>query len=121
MKFAACGDLHGCAELLLHGFGKWFAGVAAVHQHAADVLQVVGAAVERGQCAVAIGDVGRRHGDGMRQTLRVDRDMALDAGDFLARVVALLSGCIGVLYALRINDQEAGRGAPPLFGAVLAN
>ncbi len=121
VKFAALGDLHRRAKLLLHGFGKWLARVAAIHQYAADVPQVAGAAVERGQGAVAVGHVGRRDGDGMRQTLRVDRDMALDAGDFLACVVALLAGCIGVLHALRINDQEAGRGAAPLSGAVLAN
>ncbi len=121
VEIASFGDLHCCAELLLHGFGKWFARVSAVRQHAADVLQIVGAAVDCGQGPVAVGHVGRRDGDGMGQSLRVDRDMALDAGDLLARVVALLAGCIGILHALRINDQEAGRAAAPLSGAVLAN
>lgn len=85
------------------------------------MLQVVGAAVQRGQGPVAVGDVGRRDGYGMLQSLRVDRDVALDAGNLFARVVALLAGCIGVLHALCINDQEAGRAVAPLAGAILAN
>jgi hypothetical protein len=89
VKLVSFGDLHICAQFVLYGFGKWFARVAAAHQHAADVLQVAGA--------------------------------ALDAGDLLARVVALMARCIGVLHALRVNDQQAGRGASPLFGTVLAN
>jgi hypothetical protein len=28
---------------------------------------------------------------------------------------------VGVLHALRINDQKAGQGVAPLFGAGLAN
>jgi hypothetical protein len=50
----------------------------------------------------------------MRQSLGVDRDVALDAGDLLAR-------CIGVLHALHVNDQRAGSEAASLFGTVLAN
>ncbi len=121
VQFASFGDLYGCAQLLLYGFGKWLARVAAVYQHAADVLQVDGAALECGQSAVAVSDIRRGDGDGVRQTLRVDRDVALDAGYLLARVVALLAGGIGVLHALRINDQEAGRATAPLSDAVLAN
>ena len=121
VEVAPFGDLDGCAELVLYGFREWLARVSAIHQDAGDVLEVVGAAIKRGQGSVAIGHVGGRDGDGVRQSLRVDRDVALDAGDLLARIVALLAGCIGVLYALRINDQQAGRGAAPLSGAVLAN
>ena len=92
VEIASFGDLHGCAELLLHGFGKRLARVSAVRQHAADVLPIVGAAVDCGQGPVAVGHVGRGDGDGMGQPLRVDRDRALDAGDLFARVVALLPG-----------------------------
>jgi hypothetical protein len=37
----------------------------------------------------------------------VDRDVALDAGDFLSCVVTLLTGSVGVLHALPITYQEA--------------
>src|SRR5665213_752438 len=121
MQFAPFGDLHRCAELVLDGFGKRLAGVAAIDQHAADLLEVVGAAVERGQSTLAVGHVGCRYGYRMRQSLRIHRDVALDAGDLLARVIALLPSRIGVLNALRVHDQEAGRGAASLSGAVLAN
>ena len=85
------------------------------------MLQVVDTAFDCGQSAVAVGHVGRGDGNGMRQALRADRDVALDAGDLLARVVALLASRIGVLDALRINEKEAGRGSAPPSGAVLAN
>jgi len=41
--------------------------------------------------------------------------VTLDAGDLLARVVALFFCRVGVLHALRINDNEAGRGVAPQF------
>lgn len=121
MQFAALGHLHGSAELVLHGLGERPAGVAAIDQHACDLLQVVCAAVEGHQRAVAIRHLGRGDGHGMRQALGIDRDVALDAGDLLARVVALPSSGVGVLHALGVYNQEAGRGAAPLSGAGLAN
>jgi hypothetical protein len=57
----------------------------------------------------------------MRKTLRIDSDVALDARDFFASVVTLLLGAIGVLHALRVNNQEAGHGVASLFGSGLAN
>ena len=121
MQFVAFGDLDGCAELVLDRVGERLAGVAAINEHAGDLLEVVRAAVECGQSAVAVGHLGGRDGDRMRQALRVDRDVALDAGDLLPRVIALLAGRIGVLHALRVHDQEAGRARALLFDAGRAN
>ena len=61
------------------------------------------------------------YGDGIGHPLRVNRDVATDAGDLFARVAALLLGAAGVLHALRINDQKAGHGVAPQFLAGLAN
>ena len=66
MQIAAFGDLDGCAELVLDRVGERFAGVAAIDQHAGDLLEVVRAAVERGQSAVAVGHIGGRDGYRMR-------------------------------------------------------
>ncbi len=121
MQIVSLRDLHGRAKLLLDRLGERPARVAAVHEYACGLLKVVRATVERSQRALAVGHFGRRDGHRMRQALGVDRDMALDAGDFLARVIAFFAGGVGVLYALRVNDQEAGRGAASLSGAVLAN
>ena len=121
MQFVALGDLHGCAEFVLDRRGKWLAGVAAIDEHADDLLEVVRAAVERGQSTLAVCHLGCRYGYRMRQALRIHRDVALDAGDLLAGVIALLAGSISVLHALCIHDQEAGREVAPLSGAVLAN
>jgi len=57
----------------------------------------------------------------MGQTLRIDGDMAFDARDFLACIVALQLRTIGVFDALCINDQEAGHGVASLFGTGRAN
>ncbi len=57
----------------------------------------------------------------MGQPLRIHPDVPFDAGYLLARVVSLLFRAIGVLHALRINDQEAGHGVASLFGPGLAN
>lgn len=47
--------------------------------------------------------------------------MALDAGHLFARVIAFLFRTIGVLHTLRVDDDEARRGVPPLFASGLAN
>jgi hypothetical protein len=47
--------------------------------------------------------------------------MPLDAADLLARIVALFFGRVGVLYALRINNDEARLRVAPKFDAGLAN
>ncbi len=121
VEFVAFGDLDGCAELLLDRLGKRFACVASVDQHAFDRFQVVRAAIEGGQGTVPVGHLGGGDGDGVGQALRIDRDVALDAGDLFARVIALLAGRVGVLHALRVHDQEAGRAVAPLSDAGLAN
>ena len=121
VPFASLRDLHGGPNLLLDRLGKWSARVTSVDQHTPYLGEVVSAAVEGRQSAIAVRNLGRRDGNRMRQTLRIDRDVALDTRNLLARIVALLPGRIGVLHALRINDQEAGRGVPSLSGAVPAN
>ena len=50
----------------------------------------------------------------MRQTLRVNRYMPLDAANLFARIVAFFHGRIRVLHALRINNQESGCFMAPL-------
>jgi hypothetical protein len=47
--------------------------------------------------------------------------MSLDAGYLFARIVALLFSAVGVLDALRVNNNEAGCGLAPQFLAGLAN
>ncbi len=121
VEFTSFVDLDCRSDRLLDCFGEWLARIASVDQHACDMLQVAGAAVECGQSAIAVGHFRCCDGDGMRQSRRIHCDMALDAGNLLARVVALLTGGVGVLHALCINDQEAGRATASLFGAVLAN
>jgi hypothetical protein len=51
----------------------------------------------------------------MRQSLRVYRNVSLDAGNFFARIVALMARTIRIPDALRVNDQKACRGVASLF------
>ena len=121
MKLVAFDDLYRGPYAVFHFLGEGSAGVSAIGQNALDAVQMRLGAVQGLQRTAAVGHLGRGDGDGMRQTLSVHRDVALDAGDLLARVIALLFGAIGVLHALRVNDQEAGCGVAPLSGAGLAN
>ncbi len=70
---------------------------------------------------LAIRNIGCRDGNGMGQSLGIDRDVALDAGDFLAGIVAFCLCAIRVLDALRVDDQKARRGFAPLSGTNRAN
>ena len=121
MQFVALDDLNRSIEPLHHTVGERLAGVASIGQQALDQFQIRLAPVDGGQSAVAIGHFGSGNGDGVGQSLRVNGDVALDAGDFLARVISLLVGAVGVLHALRVNDQKAGQGVAPQFLAGLAN
>jgi hypothetical protein len=55
------------------------------------------------------------------QALRVHCNMSLDAGNLFAGIVSFLFSRVGVLDALRVNNDEAGRGLAPQFFAGLAN
>lgn len=121
MQFIALDDLNRGLDPLHHAVGKRLARIAAVHQYTFDQLQIWLAPVNGSQSAVAVGYVGRGHGDGVGQPLRVDGDMPFDAGNLFARIVALLFGAVGVLYALRVNNDEAGLRVASKFDAGLAN
>jgi hypothetical protein len=97
------------------------AGVADIHQYAFHSRQIRPTAVDRLQGSATIGHLGSGNCDGMGQPLRIHPDVPFDAGHLLARIVSLLLSAIGVLHALRVNNQEAGHDVASLFGAGLAN
>ena len=121
MEFIALDDLHRCLQSLHHAVGKGFARVAAIDQDAFYRLQIRLTPVNGGQSAVAVRYIGRGHVDGVGQALRVHCNMALDAGNLFAGIVSFLFCTIGVLDALRVNNDEAGRSIAPQFLAGLAN
>jgi hypothetical protein len=47
--------------------------------------------------------------------------MAFNAGDLLARIIALVPSRIGILNTLRVDDAEAGFFASPLADTGLTN
>ena len=65
------------------------------------------------QRALAIADIGGRDMDRMRQAVRIDRQVTLDAADLFASVIAFLARRVGVLDALGIDNAERRlRGRP---------
>jgi len=121
VEFIAFDDLDGSPQTVHYTIGEGLARVASIHQYAFDASEIRFAAVQGLQGALPIRDLSGGYGDGMGKALRVHPDMTFDAGNLLARVIALLFGTVGILYALRINDQEAGQDVAPLFLAGRAN
>ena len=121
VQLIAFDDLYGGLQPLHDAVGEGLAAVATVHQHAFHAYEIRLAAIDGRESAVPVGHLRRGHGHGMRQSLRVHCNVRLNARHLLARIISLLLGAVGVLRALRVHDQEAGRGVAPLFLAGLAN
>ena len=123
VQLAALGNLHRdlLAQRLAHPLRKRLARIPTVTQHALHPSQAPLAAFERLQRALAIGHLsgGDRHR--MGKVLRIDGNVALDARDLLARVIALERRRVRVLHALCVNDQERRTCAAPQFLAGRAN
>jgi hypothetical protein len=121
MELVAFGDLHRGFQKFLDRGCKRLSRIPAIHQDALDLAQIAFAPAQGVQRPLAVRHIGRGDRNGMGKSLRIDRDMAFDPRHLLARVIALLAGGIGVLYALRVHNQKAGQDVAPLFPAGLAN
>ena len=121
MQLAAFCDLDVGTEQFFHSLGEGLADISTISQDALDGLQICHATPQRQQGAFPVGYVGRRNGDGVRQSLGIHRNVAFDARHLLASIVTFLSRTIGVLDALRVDDQKARRGFAPLSCTGRAN
>ena len=65
MQFIALDNLNRSLNPLHHAVGKGLAGVAAIHQHTFNQLQIRLAAINGLQSAVAVRDISRGYGDGV--------------------------------------------------------
>jgi hypothetical protein len=92
MQFITLDHLHRRAQPLFHAVSKRLSRVASIDQHTFNSKQIAFASIGRSPHAVAVGHIGRGDGDGVRQSLRIDGNVSLDAGDFFACIVALLLG-----------------------------
>ena len=110
MQLAAFGDLNLGAKEFFNSQGKGLADIPTIGQNALNGLQISRATAKGKQCALAVSHLCRRDGD-----------VTLDPRYFLAGIVAFLSRTIGVLDALRVDDQKARRGFAPLSCTSLAN
>jgi hypothetical protein len=59
--------------------------------------------------------------NGVGQALGIDGNMTFNTRHLLASIIAFVLGCIGILYALSINNQESGVLGATMGGADLAN
>jgi len=109
VHLAALGNLHRCAQHVPERLCKRFTCIAAIGQHSFELAQARLAPIKCLQSALAVCHLGRGHRYCVRQALAVHGDVALDARDFLARIVVLVAGAVSVLHALRVHDQERGQ------------
>lgn len=72
------------------GYLRRLADISTVGQDALNGLQISRTAAQSLQRPLAVGHVGGRYGDSMRQTLGIDGNMALNARNLFAGVVAFL-------------------------------
>ena len=96
------------SQQALYRSGKGLPGVTPVDQHLLDLAEVGPVFVKHRQSPSPVGNVGGSHVYPMGQSLRVHRDVTLDSGHLLARVIALAIGGVRVLDALGVHDTEAG-------------
>ena len=117
MQLAALGNLHRdrLPQGLVDRLRKGLTHIATVSKHALHPAQVSLAPLQRLQRPLAVRHLSRRHGDGVRQTLRIHPYVALDARDLFTGVIPLERGRVRVLDALRINNQERRAGVAPQF------
>ena len=94
---------------------------AAVSQHALPLAQVGLASVHRRQSPLVVRHLGRGYRNGMRKTLPIHHDVALDSTDLFACVIALERCCVRVLHALRVNNQDRRAGVARQSHAGRAN
>ncbi len=123
MQLASLCNLHRdvLAQNFLRALHKGPTHVAAVAQQALHLLEPALATLQCLQRSFAIGHLGRGHGYCMWQTLRIHCNVAFDARDFLACVIALEGRCVRVLHALRVHDQVRAACVAPLFLSGRAN
>ena len=94
------------AQNVFDALGERFTYIAAVTQQRLHLAQSWFAALQCQQGSLSVCHLCRGHRNGMRQPLGVHRNVALDARDLLARVIALEGRRVRVLHALRVHDQE---------------
>ena len=122
VEVTAFGDLHRrSSEGVGDGLGKRFTGISSIDEHVAHGAQIGAATGEGFQSTFAIGHLGGGHCNRVGQALGIDGNVTFDARYFLAGIIALLPGAIGVLHALGVHDQERRGAVAPLFHADLAN
>ena len=114
VQFVAFHHLHRGSQQVLHLRSKGLPGVAPVDHHILHPAQVGSALFKHRQSPGPVGNIGRGHMNRMGQPLAIHRDVALDPGHLLARVIALVLRAVGVLYALGVHDAEAGLLCPPI-------
>ena len=115
VQFAAFGNLHGdmLTQNIAYALRKRLAHIAAIAQNTLHLAQFRLTTLQRLQGAFPVRDFGGRDGNGMRKSLRIHGDVALDARYLLTRVVTLLARRVRILHALRIDQQKrAASGAP---------
>ena len=107
VQFVAFGNLYPRTNQLLHRRSKCLTRVTTVGKDFLHRARIIPLMFQCRQAAFSIRNIRRRHRQGMRQTLRVNRYMPLEPL-LSCRHRSFFHGGIRILHTLRINDQESG-------------
>ena len=99
MQFVAFGNPCPRTNQLLYRRRKYFACVTTVGKDFLHRARIIPLTFQCHQAAFSIRDIRRRHRNGMRQTLCINRYMPLDAAHFLAGIVAFFMA-VSVFFTL---------------------
>ncbi len=121
MQLVALRYFHSRLQNALDLLRKWFSRIAAIHQYILHFRQSLLLLNRKPYRSGSIRHIGRRYLDAMRQALRIDGDMTLDPGYFLAAVIPFLLRRIRVLHALCVQNAKRGFFFPPKVGSDLSN
>lgn len=116
MQLAPLGYLHAdvSAQYVLHTLGKRLAYIAAVTQQGLHPAQSQSAAMQCLQGSFAVGHLGCGYCHGVWQPLGVRHNVALDARNILACVIALQSRCVLFLRSARPRSRTCLRRCAPV-------
>ena len=121
MKFAAFDDFNGSAKDVFDACGEGFACITTIDKNIDNVDQIAFVQSKTFQGSHPVRDVGRGNVNHMRQPICINAYMPFDARHQLAAIKAFLFRRIGILYALRVNDQKSCVDIPTKALSDLAN
>ena len=121
MKFAALNNLNGCSEYFFDCSGEFLTAVTTISERIFYSREISFILFYHFNCPSSVSDISCCDCNGVRKSIGINGNVALDARNFLARIVTFFFGGVGVFYRLRVNDYEASFFFPTIVSSGLSN